>query len=163
MADQENRRSFFLAGIYGLWGVISAALALPAAFYLLLPPRTRRASEWVDAGDASRLQPGTPEEFVFRRNRVDGWKITSEKSSAWLVKTPEQKVVAYGPSCTHLGCAYHWEEGKRYFLCPCHTSAFSLDGKVVLGPAPRPLDQYAVRVENGKMMIGELKKSEGEA
>jgi len=32
---------------------------------------------------------------VFRKNRVDGWKVTSEKSTAWVVKIAENQVVAF--------------------------------------------------------------------
>src|SRR6266536_1001662 len=107
MPVTNGRRSFFLAGIYGLWGVMTAALAIPAALYLFLPPRTRKQSEWVEAGDVSRFRADAPSEVVFRRNRVDGWKVTSEKASAWLVKTGDNQIVAYSPTCTHLGCAAH--------------------------------------------------------
>src|SRR4051794_41869495 len=77
--------------------------------------------------------------MAFRRNRVDGWKVISEKSTAWVVKQADNSVVAYGPQCTHLGCAYHWEDKQNQFLCPCHSSLFGLDGKVVDGHAPPPL------------------------
>jgi menaquinol-cytochrome c reductase iron-sulfur subunit len=165
MAVQERtepaatRRSFYVGVIYGLWGIISAALALPAFVYLLFPPKARREDEWVDAGDISRLDPKTPMEVVFRRNRVDGWKIISEKSTAWVAKLPNNQVVAFGPQCTHLGCAYHWDESKSEFICPCHSSIFSIDGKVVSGPAPRPLDRYETRTEGKKLMLGHLRES----
>ena len=152
-----NRRTFFLASIYSLWGVIAAALTLPASVYLLFPPRARKEAEWVEAGELSGLTVGTPEEVVFRKNRLDGWKLTSEKTSAWVVKRSEQEVVAFAPQCTHLGCAYHWDERKGNFLCPCHSSAFSLDGRVLSGPAPRPLDRYEVRLKNGKLLLGPLR------
>ncbi len=163
MPAEENRRTFFLTVIYGLWGVMTAALAIPAAAYLLLPPRTRKGGEWVPAADLTQLQPGSPEEVVFRRNRADGWKLTSEKTSAWVVKTSDSDVVAFAPQCTHLGCAYHWDESHHYFLCPCHTSTFALDGKVLSGPAPRPLDRYQVKVEAGKLLIGPIDKVTGVA
>ncbi len=158
MPSNDNRRAFILTFIYGLWGIITSALAIPAALYLLLPPRSRKGNEWVAAGEVTQLQPGTPEEVVFRRNRVDGWKVTSEKSTAWVVKETSGGVVAFAPQCTHLGCAYHWDESNRYFLCPCHTSAFALDGKVLSGPAPRPLDRYEVKVDSGKILIGPIQK-----
>jgi Rieske Fe-S protein len=55
-----------------------------------------------------------------------------------------------------LGCAYHWEERSSEFLCPCHSSAFSEDGKVISGPAPRPLDRFETKIENGKLLLGAL-------
>jgi menaquinol-cytochrome c reductase iron-sulfur subunit len=154
-----TRRRFYVAFIYGLWGVIAAALSIPAAIYLLLPPRLRKQSEWAEAGDISKLEPRTPVEMVFRQNRVDGWKILSEKNTAWVVKLSDSDVVAYGPQCTHLGCAYHWDETRHDFLCPCHTSVFSIDGKVISGPAPRPLDRFETKIEKGQLMIGPLRQS----
>src|SRR6476661_6235748 len=97
------RRRFYLTFIYGLWSLISAALAAPALLYLFLPPKVRRESEWIEAGDITKLQPKTPVEMVFRKNRVDGWKISSEKQTAWVVKLSDQKIAAFGPQCTHLG------------------------------------------------------------
>src|SRR4030095_12250941 len=81
-----NRRTFYLTFIYGLWALIGIILAIPAAIYLLLPPRLRKEREWVEAGNLSQLQPEVPEEWVFRRNRVDGWKVTSERTTAWVLK-----------------------------------------------------------------------------
>jgi len=152
------RRRFYLTFIYGLWSSIAAALAAPALLYLFLPPKVRRESEWIEAGDITTLQPKIPVEMVFRKNRVDGWKISSEKQTAWVVKLPDQ-IVAFGPQCTHLGCAYHWDEAKSEFLCPCHSSVFSVDGAVISGPAPRPLDRYETKVENGKLLLGALHES----
>jgi quinol---cytochrome c reductase iron-sulfur subunit, bacillus type len=154
---QATRRRFYLTFIYGLWGAITAALSAPALFYLFLPPKVRRESVWVEAGDISGLSPKAPVEMVIRRNRIDGWKVSSEKQTAWVVKLTDQQVVAFGPQCTHLGCAYRWEGRSWTFLCPCHSSVFSLDGAVVSGPAPRPLDRYDAKIENGKLLLGALR------
>jgi menaquinol-cytochrome c reductase iron-sulfur subunit len=157
--SQRNRRGFFLSVIYGLWALIGTALAAPALIYLLFPPRLRSGDDWVEAGDVSKLVPNLPVEMIFRRNHRDGWKFSSEQQTAWVIKLGNE-VVAYGPQCTHLGCAYHWEASKTEFLCPCHTSVFGPDGKVVSGPAPRPLDRYESRVENGKLMVRSLREME---
>ena len=149
-----TRRSFHTSVIYGLWALIAGALSLPAAIYLLLPPRARKEGQWVEAGDVTQLPLRAPEEVVFRRNRVDGWKITSEKVTAWVVKLSEKDVVAFAPQCTHLGCNYHWDARQGNFLCPCHNSVFSIDGKVLGGPAPRPLDRYQAKVTDGKLLLG---------
>lgn len=151
---ETTRRSFYVVLIQALGAMIGAALAIPAGVYLLFKPKVQKEAQWVQAADVAQLQVRKPEEVVFRRTRVDGWRTVNEKSTAWVVKMDDQNVVVYTPNCTHLGCAYHWDEQQKYFLCPCHTSEFSIDGKVIAGPAPRPLDRYVSRVDNGKLFIG---------
>jgi menaquinol-cytochrome c reductase iron-sulfur subunit len=158
-APGTTRRNFYIGAIYGLWAVISAALSLPAAVYLLLPPKARKEDEWISVGDVTRLAPNEPVEMTFRRNRVDGWKIISENSTVWVVKHADNTVAAFGPQCTHLGCAYHWDDAKNEFLCPCHNSVFSADGAVLSGPAPRPLDRYETRLEGKELLLGRLRQS----
>jgi len=158
-AAGETRRTFYVAAIYGIWGLISAALAVPALIYLLVPPKLRKQSDWIDAGDLSQVPTGTPVEMTFRRMRVDGWKVYAEQDTAWVLKTASNQVIAYGPQCTHLGCAYHWDTAKNEFVCPCHNSLFAIDGKVLGGPAPRPLDRYETRIQGNKLLLGKLQVS----
>src|SRR6185312_15754518 len=129
------------AAIYSLMAIISAAVGVPALLYLFTPAKEKTPDDWAEAGDVTRLVPDSPVELVFRRSRVDGWRTIEEKGTAWVVKRADNSIVAFGPNCTHLGCAYHWEAGQKDFFCPCHNSVFSIDGKVVSGPAPRPLDR----------------------
>jgi menaquinol-cytochrome c reductase iron-sulfur subunit len=152
--QRTDRRNFLVMSIYGLGAFIGAALAVPAAVYLLWPPRPKKEMEWVEAGSLTPLQPKVPEEMTFRRNRADGWKITSEKATAWVVKMSQKDVIAFVPQCPHLGCAYHWEVQNQEFLCPCHASRFSLEGDVISGPSPRPLDRYEVKVDGEKLLLG---------
>jgi menaquinol-cytochrome c reductase iron-sulfur subunit len=158
-----SRRRFYTGAIYGIWAAIVAALGIPALLYLFLPPRVRQENQWVDVGDVSQLTPDAPVEMTFRRNRVDGWKVTSERSTAWVVKRPDNSIAAFGPQCTHLGCAYHWEESKSEFICPCHNSIFAVDGRVISGPAPRPLDRYESKVEGARLLLGRLERPESRA
>lgn len=159
--EGPDRRKFHLAVIYAMWAVITGALSLPAAIYLLIPPKSaKKDSEWIEAGDVSQLKPDIPEEFVFRRNRLDGWKLISEKTTAWVVRRKDEKVIAFTPQCTHLGCAYHYDAKNREFLCPCHTSTFGLDGKVLTGPAPRALDRFDVKLAGNKLLLGEVRKGD---
>ena len=150
----ESRRHFFVRAIYAMGGLIGAALAAPAAAYLFVPARSKKGSGWVEVGEVGRLPMKAAEEVVFRHTRSDGWKVSTEKATAWLVRTGENEVTAFAPQCTHLGCVYSYDGAKNQFVCPCHTSAFSLEGKVLSGPAPRPLDQIAVKVEKGKVLLG---------
>jgi len=149
-----SRRKFYILLINGIMGLIGAALAVPAAIYLLFPPKVRKGSQWVKTADLSTIPAGKPTEISFQRTRADGWQLITEKATAWVVKQPNNDVVAFTPNCTHLGCAFHWDEASHTFLCPCHTSAFAMDGKVLGGPAPRPLDRYEVKIEGGVLEIG---------
>ncbi|MDL5051011.1 ubiquinol-cytochrome c reductase iron-sulfur subunit [Oscillatoria amoena NRMC-F 0135] len=159
--DGAGRRNFFVRATVGLGALITAALGLPALTYLFKKPRTISPGGFVDAIDLAQLKPKTPEEVTYQRIRKDGWKLITEKSTAWVVKLSEEEIVAYSPSCTHLGCAYHWENTKKEFVCPCHTTSFALDGRVLGGPAPRPLDRYPVKIQNNRVLIGiqELKQA----
>ena len=157
-----TRRSFYIGAMYAVWAAIASALSVPALIYLFFPPKARKEEEWVEIGDVSKLTPESPVEMVFRRNRVDGWKITSQKGTAWVVKHADNSVTAFGPQCTHLGCAYHWDDRKTDFVCPCHNSFFGIDGRVVSGPAPRPLDRFDVKVQGKKLLLGQLRQVSGE-
>lgn len=157
-----NRRTFYLICIYVIWATIGVVLAVPAAIYLLWPPRPKKKQDWTEAGTITQLKVGTPSELVFRKNRVDGWKVTSEKSTAWVVKKSESQIVAFAPQCPHLGCAYHWVANKSEFLCPCHASTFSIEGEVLTGPAPRALDRLELKLEGDKLLLGPIQQS-GEA
>jgi menaquinol-cytochrome c reductase iron-sulfur subunit len=160
-ADSSTRRGFHLIVLNVLGALIGLALVLPTLVYLLVPPKQRKSGDWIDAGDISQLTPGAPVELSFQKTRLDGWRLVTEKRTAWVVKEPDNKIVAFGPQCTHLGCAYHFEASANQFVCPCHNSFFALDGKVTAGPAPRPLDRYVTKIDSTRLQIGELKPSNG--
>jgi menaquinol-cytochrome c reductase iron-sulfur subunit len=158
------RRGFFARATGVLGGLIAGGLGLPGLVYLLRPARTVMPGGYVDAVDLNQLKMRTPEEVSFQRIRKDGWKLITEKATAWVVRLSENEVVAYSPMCTHLGCAYHFEAAKNEFICPCHTTNFAMDGRVLNGPAPRPLDRYPVRVQGSRLLIGTIEpaKAAGE-
>jgi quinol---cytochrome c reductase iron-sulfur subunit, bacillus type len=153
-SKQTTRRSFYSALTQLLGAAAAAIIAVPAAAYLLLRPKSPGAGAMVEIANLAELEQGVPQEVVYYRTRVDGWKATKEKTTTWVVKNGPQSAVAFSPQCPHLGCIYHWEDESGAFRCPCHASAFGLDGKVLAGPAPRPLDHYDSRVEGGKLLIG---------
>ena len=62
-----TRRTFHLAAIYVLGALISLALAIPTLIYLLVPPKGRKQSGFIDAGDISQLTPGEPVELSFQQ------------------------------------------------------------------------------------------------
>jgi menaquinol-cytochrome c reductase iron-sulfur subunit len=160
LSHEEPRRGFLVASINGLMGLITAALALPTAGYLLGGSKTKRPADWVAAGDLAKLEANVPEQVVFERVRRDGWKTVTEKASAWMVKTSEKEVVAFSPVCTHLGCAVSWDGSAKNFACPCHTSSFGTDGKVLAGPAPRALDRFDLKLDGNTILLGDIRPAD---
>jgi cytochrome b6-f complex iron-sulfur subunit len=65
-----------------------------------------------------------------------------------------QQIYALKTVCTHLGCTPSWLEAEQKFKCPCHGSGFYKDGVNFEGPAPRPLERYAIRIaDDGQLEI----------
>ncbi len=59
-------------------------------------------------------------------------------------------ILCYSKICTHVGCPISlWEQQTHHLLCPCHQSTFDLadNGKVIFGPAARPLPQLPITVD----------------
>jgi len=93
----------------------------------------------------TRFQVGPPEEIT----------------PGTLLVLPEQKLFvgrnregffAMSATCTHLGCMTRYM-GETGIFCPCHGSHFNLDGKVVGGPAPRPLPRYQISLADGQLVV----------
>ncbi len=75
------------------------------------------------------------------------WVVNSEFQGA-------QQIYALKTVCTHLGCTPNWLEAEQKFKCPCHGSGFYKDGVNFEGPAPRPLERYAIRIaDDGQVEI----------
>jgi menaquinol-cytochrome c reductase iron-sulfur subunit len=151
--NNPTRRTFHTRAVGFLGALMGAAMALPAAAYLLIKPKSQDTGEFIEVAELNQLIVGKPEEIIYHRTRVDGWKKMEERATTWVLRTGEHTAVAYSPACTHLGCAYHWEDESQNFLCPCHTSIFGADGAVVRGPAARPLDRYVSKVAEGRFLI----------
>ncbi len=80
--------------------------------------------------------------------------IRSDKMrDVWVIKQSDTEVTVFSPICPHLGCRYNWYSQARKFICPCHGSVFSIDGKVLGGPAPRGLDTLSWKIENGDLYV----------
>ncbi len=46
--------------------------------------------------------------------------------------------------CTHLGCRVNYSKEEQILVCPCHGSRFSTNGKLLRGPASKPLPSLPV-------------------
>jgi arsenite oxidase small subunit len=81
-----------------------------------------------------------------------------------LVKTPDQKLVAYSQKCTHLSCAVYYSASQNRLECPCHEGYFSIDsGRVLQGPPPRPLPKIRLEQRGDQVFaIGVETEEQGE-
>jgi cytochrome b6-f complex iron-sulfur subunit len=62
--------------------------------------------------------------------------------------------------CTHLGCSYKPFQGATsefnqvHAQCPCHGTVFARDGRVIGGPAPRPLPFFDIALSpDGRLIV----------
>jgi cytochrome b6-f complex iron-sulfur subunit len=89
--------------------------------------------------------------------KKEGWLLVSEGFKAGpliLIQESPDKVVALSAKCTHTGCVDDWKLDGKELVCTCHGSRFSFDGKVIKGPAKRPLPSYLAKVEGESVFVG---------
>lgn len=145
-----TRRGFIGKAIAAIATMIAAALGVPLAGYTVLPALRKRVPEWIEITAINQLVPDQPANLQLVSSVKDGWLKTTSVKTVWVVRKADEPIV-YSPLCTHLGCGYRWEATRNAFFCPCHASIFDLEGNVLAGPAPRPLDRLPIRLEDGRL------------
>ncbi|MBI2083555.1 MAG: ubiquinol-cytochrome c reductase iron-sulfur subunit [Deltaproteobacteria bacterium] len=140
-----TRRDFF--GFAG-WGAFLSAIGLGLLGFLrLLYPRVLFEPSPV-------FKAGKIEDFV--EGEVS--EKFKEEQRVWIIREAG-KIYAIQAICTHLGCTPRWLPLEGKFKCPCHGSGFTKDGVNFEGPAPRPLERLAIRMdEEGNLIIDKSKK-----
>ncbi len=68
-----------------------------------------------------------------------------------LFHQEDGELVAVLSTCSHNGCEVR--KLRRKFECPCHGSEYNLEGNVIRGPAPEPLERFEVRVMSDRLEI----------
>jgi nitrite reductase/ring-hydroxylating ferredoxin subunit len=73
-----------------------------------------------------------------------------------FVQRTDGVVQAVSGTCTHQGCRLLLDAASRRLNCPCHRTAFAVDGEVLtheLPAAPAPLPHIAAREVNGAVQV----------
>jgi ubiquinol-cytochrome c reductase iron-sulfur subunit len=131
----------------------------------------------LEIGDLVNAQPEVlfnPERYYVEEAEVEGAALQTHKSKASLILlrmepadiTPGKGredwsvngIVAYSKICTHVGCPISLNERTtHHLLCPCHQSTFDMtnSGKVVFGPAGRPLPQLPIAVDEQGYLVAQ--------
>ncbi len=95
---------------------------------------------------------GVPRSFPVVCDRQDAWTHYPPEpiGAVYLIRDPGQATVrAFNATCPHAGCMVGYLPAKKYFQCPCHTSAFGLDGQIltdVSSVPPRGMDSLDCEV-----------------
>lgn len=154
-AAEEDRRGFFavlfgsfLAIGFSSMGLVSLLWGLGLARYLFPNILTEPPSRFTIGFPADF----PPDSVVTKFKAQFGvWVVNSEYEG-------QRQITALMSVCTHLGCTPNWLEGEQKFKCPCHGSGFYKDGINFEGPAPRPLERYAIRIaDSGEIEIDKSK------
>jgi cytochrome b6-f complex iron-sulfur subunit len=141
--DTVQTRREFLNKLWKVLGVV-AFFEITAVFFGYLfsgksENENLKPKQLFDAGSINSFQKKSV--TAFRGGRF------------YLVRLDDGGFLALSLRCTHLGCSINWEEDKKRFICPCHASAFEINGNVQNPPAPSALDYFPVVIQNGKVMV----------
>jgi menaquinol-cytochrome c reductase iron-sulfur subunit len=152
-AGDASRRGFLKLATGVLSAVGGLIVGAPFLSALVGPAFRRRARHFARVAPVSSLPPGRPVDVSYADLQEDAYVQERTVRSVWATKHSETDVAVFSPICPHLGCRYAWQPQNRRFVCPCHGSVFAPDGRVLAGPAPRPLDTLPGRVEKGELLV----------
>jgi Rieske Fe-S protein len=157
-ADQParpDRRDFFKEVCAGVLSALAGLVPLGAGLAVFFDPLRRKAQ----AGDFAFVAPltalpedGVPRKFPVVTTRADVWTRSPNVpvGAVYLRRTGPKAVSAFNVVCPHAGCFVAYRPESKTYLCPCHNSAFGLDGRIASSksPAKRGLDELAVEIRN---------------
>lgn len=149
--DEEDRRSFLQLATGSFMAMGFTALSVTGGLFTLGLARFFFPN--VLAEPPSKFKVGFKDGFP--AGKVETKYVA--QYGVWVVNGEfqgQQQIYALKTVCTHLGCTPSWLEAEQKFKCPCHGSGFYKDGINFEGPAPRPLERYAIRIaDDGQLEV----------
>jgi cytochrome b6-f complex iron-sulfur subunit len=154
-AAKKGRR-FFLLAMFASWFAV-AWTSLTLAVIGMVLGTVRFLFPNVLSEPPSRIKVGFPDQYE------DGKVVERFKDqNTWVVRY-QGTIYALSTTCTHLGCTPNWLEREEKFKCPCHGSGFKITGVNFEGPAPRPLERWAINIgEDGQIVVDKSRKFQKE-
>ena len=151
--NQGERRGFIKFLCFVIGGIVSA-VPFGAGIWAYINPLTREKG--VDGDGFLKItsldaipDDGTPAKFSVIADKEDAWnKFKNISVGAIYLRKEAGKVKALHTVCPHLGCFIDYRATKSDFFCPCHNSNFKLDGSIVSGVSPRPMDPLEIEIRN---------------
>ena len=154
-------RRYFLLALVGSWAAVGWT-TMTAGLVGMVLGTVRFLFPNVLSEPPSKFKAGFPSEYE------DGKVVVRYKDQhAWIVRNRDDKgrdtIYALSTTCTHLGCTPNWLEREQKFKCPCHGSGFYITGINFEGPAPRPLERWAIGIgDDGQIVVDKSKKFQQE-
>jgi len=137
-----TRRDFLNIVKKGLAATGVTALFAPILAYFYPPNLEETPSEAVRVGSTDDIPLGKSLTVPFGRYPV-------------IIIHTEEGLKAYSAVCTHFACICKWDSIEKHIFCPCHEGYFEpLQGEVISGPPPRPLEKITLSIKNGDIFIG---------
>lgn len=147
-----TRRNFIVWWLAALLTAIVAAITAPILVYLYPPkgpgeirgPIKIPIPTPVDAiPEGGAVMFNAPPNTALTMTDGGGVNAAGNPTFGGYLTRVGGELHALAITCPHLGCSYGLDNTGKRFLCPCHGSQFSLDGKVLHGPAVNPLSHLA--------------------
>lgn len=141
--DAELSRRKFLNWFLGTSvGAFLVAVFYPVGRYLVPPKVEESTSRTVNLSlKPADIKPNSGE--IFRFGNQPGI----------LVRTPAGELRAFAAVCTHLSCIVQYRGDLSHIWCACHNGHFDLNGNNIIGPPPKPLEQYTVNVRGDQIVV----------
>ncbi len=158
MSDDQNsqeitRRNFLKYVVLGGAGLVAAAVAVPLVGDVLSPAWRKESIPTVPIARADSIPKGVPTFVRFEERVPDAWLTTTQSAGLWVVTQDGQNFTIFDPHCTHLNCPFYWDDKQNIFVCPCHGGKYDINGKVLAGPPPRPLDRWEYILNQGEIEV----------
>ena len=126
------RRDFLGKAIAGTAATLGVLVAYPVGRFL----------QPTDAGSTRAAVLGRVDEFPYGAVRT----VMLGNRPALVIRLADGSFRAFVALCTHLGCVVGYSEVRKQIECGCHRGVFSVEGKNIAGPPPRPLEALQVTV-----------------
>ncbi len=148
-----SRRRFLKLAVGLASAIFGLALGIPLVSSLVGPGLRKKNPRWARVTDIASLGTDQPQNLPFSDVTEEAYIHEKVTRTVWVIKHSPDDVTVFSPICPHLGCGFDWHPERRLFTCPCHGSVYTMDGKVVAGPAPRSLDKLPHRIQNGVLYV----------
>ena len=156
----HSRRRYVATG-FRKWGMTTSMLAA----MIISDQIADRPNDYASTFDSTRLLPAVSRDLISNTVHVGAHWIGDRLKGAGnsfgskrelaigegrvenrrgvtvaLARADDGNLYTLKAACTHLGCIVAFNDAERTWECPCHGSRFTIDGRVLDGPAVKPLE-----------------------